>query len=146
MVYTKTRPQATPLSDSDSGIAKRPRRPTPPERASGSVLLGSYIRDQRTRVGLSLEDVSILSGGKITVPYLSGIERGRRYPSPQTLQVIADVLEIPTTDLERLDTRPPIRKIKNMCQDEPELGIVFRRLVEDTTSPKELLMKLREVG
>jgi transcriptional regulator with XRE-family HTH domain len=59
--------------------------------------LGTFIRDRRLSLRLSLRRLSDVSG--ISNPYLSQIERGLRKPSAEVLQQIARALVVPTEQL-----------------------------------------------
>jgi transcriptional regulator with XRE-family HTH domain len=54
--------------------------------------VGSFIREQRRSVGLSLRKLASMSG--VSNPYLSQIERGLRRPSADILNGIAKALRI----------------------------------------------------
>ncbi len=54
--------------------------------------LGAFLRQQRTAAGLSVRQLSALTG--ISNPYLSQIERGLRRPSAEILQQIAQGLSL----------------------------------------------------
>jgi transcriptional regulator with XRE-family HTH domain len=54
--------------------------------------VGSFIREQRRSVGLSLRKLASMAG--ISNPYLSQIERGLRRPSADILNGIAKALRI----------------------------------------------------
>lgn len=62
-----------------------------------SVRIGRRIRAQRRSAGLSLEQLSLLSGA--AVPTLSIIERGKRDVKLSTLVSLADALRIDLPDL-----------------------------------------------
>jgi transcriptional regulator with XRE-family HTH domain len=53
--------------------------------------VGSVIRAERKRAGLSQEQLAVISGLDRT--YIGGIERGERNPSVLTLYQIAKVLD-----------------------------------------------------
>lgn len=60
-------------------------------------IIGGKIREYRKNSGLSLEELSILSGS--TVPTLSYIERGKRNWKLSTLVSLASALRIKPSDL-----------------------------------------------
>ena len=66
-----------------------------------SVRIGRRIRTQRKSAGLSLEQLSLLSGA--AVPTLSIIERGKRDVKLSTLVSLADALRIDLPDLFTVD-------------------------------------------
>lgn len=59
--------------------------------------IGANLRDRRKSLGLSLEDLSRLSGS--TVPTLSNIERGKRDVKLSTLVALATALRIEPASL-----------------------------------------------
>ncbi|MGK2957360.1 MAG: helix-turn-helix domain-containing protein [Acidimicrobiales bacterium] len=59
--------------------------------------LGSFIREQRQDVRMSLRKLSEVAG--ISNPYLSQIERGLRKPSAEILQQIAKALSLSSETL-----------------------------------------------
>jgi transcriptional regulator with XRE-family HTH domain len=71
--------------------------------------IGQTLRSRRKELGLSLEDLSRLSGA--TVPTLSNIERGKRDVKLSTLVNLAsalrfDLAELFTDDTAETDTEP----------------------------------------
>lgn len=72
-----------------------------------SVRIGRRIRAQRKSAGLSLEQLSLLSGA--AVPTLSIVERGKRDVKLSTLVSLADALRIDLADLFTVDgTEDPL--------------------------------------
>ena len=67
--------------------------------------LGRTLRDRRKSLGLSLEDLSRLSGP--TVPTLSHIERGKRDVKLSTLITLTKALRIEMPDLFIEKDKPP---------------------------------------
>ena len=67
------------------------------EEAARREELGTFIRDRRHGLRLSLRRLSEESG--ISNPYLSQIERGLRKPSAEVLRQIARALAVPTEQL-----------------------------------------------
>ena len=59
--------------------------------------LGSRIRELRQLKDVTLKDVSDVT--KLSVSYLSDVERGRTLPSIETLQKLAVYFEISLTDI-----------------------------------------------
>ena len=77
--------------------------------------IGAHIRTRRKHLGLSLEDLSRLSGS--TVPTLSHIERGTRDVKLSTLVAIAVALR---TDLpELIAETPPVQKTRHTPEARP---------------------------
>ena len=71
-----------------------------PDVAHWVILIGTRIRERRKDLGLTLEDLSMLSGS--TVPTLSLIERGKRDVKLSTLIALAAALR---TELPALFAR-----------------------------------------
>lgn len=95
--------------------------------------LGSFIRDQRKQVGLSLRKLSDQAG--ISNPYLSQIERGLRKPSAEILQSIAKALQISSETLYVragiLDEKTDVDTVSAILQD-PYLTDPQKRSLVDT--------------
>ena len=95
--------------------------------------LGQRIRELRQERDLSLRDL----GEKLGTPtnptspaFLSDLENGRRFPSPEMLSKLAQVLETTEEDLNSYDQRPPSRDIQDLVERNPQFGFAFRRVVE----------------
>lgn len=61
------------------------------------MLLGARIKELRKRAGLSQDQLAEKVG--IEAKYLSRIEVGKRYPSLETLEHIADALQVEMKEL-----------------------------------------------
>lgn len=59
--------------------------------------VGAVIRRERRERALTLK--ALATRAIISVVYLGEIERGKKYPSPVTLERLADALELTTSDL-----------------------------------------------
>ena len=62
------------------------------ESATGSNLLGAFIRAQRQMANLSLRELSAMT--EVSNPYLSQVERGLSEPSARVLKSIAQALNL----------------------------------------------------
>ena len=60
-------------------------------------LLGAAIRQRRTFLRISQEELAVRSGLQRT--YLSDVERGARNPSIKTIEKIAQALQVPVVKL-----------------------------------------------
>lgn len=67
------------------------------ETPQWAAKLGDRLRQRRKSLGLSLEDLSRLSGS--TVPTLSNIERGKRDVKLSTLVSLAGALRVDLSEL-----------------------------------------------
>jgi len=103
---------------------------------------GERIRELREARDLSLREFGAKLGGK-TAAFLSDIELGRRYPSPELLADMAKVLKTTVDDLKNYDSRPPVQELKRLTDEDPAYGLAFRRLVEKDISPEELMRFLK---
>lgn len=103
------------------------------------VTLGDKIKELRMAKGLSLRSLA----GKVqkSPPFVSDIELGRRYPSDEVLQSIAQVLEVSFDELKTLDTRSSLDDLKRLAQRDPEWGLAFRAVANkaESLSPKDFL-------
>ncbi|WP_432564927.1 helix-turn-helix domain-containing protein [Kineococcus sp. SYSU DK003] len=59
--------------------------------------LGTVLRAERTAQHRTLADVALAA--KVSLPYLSEVERGRKEPSSEVLAAICSALELPLADL-----------------------------------------------
>lgn len=62
--------------------------------------VGTVVRRERRERGLTLKQLA--ARAILSVVYLGEIERGKKYPSPVTLERLADALELSTPDLLEL--------------------------------------------
>ncbi len=99
--------------------------------------LGERIRELREEKDLSLRELA----KKINVspPFLSDVELGKRFPSDDNLALIAAELGTSLEVLKQYDTRPPIEEMKRKAAKNPELGVLFRKMVD---MPPEEIRKL----
>lgn len=90
--------------------------------------LGQTVRDLRDKMDLSLRELA--GKVKVSAPFLSDVELGRRYPSDDVLRKIADELKTSFEGLKKLDTRAAYADIKRLMQTDPQAGFAFRTVVE----------------
>lgn len=83
-------PAAPPAPSSASSSASRPE---PPLR----VLVGAILRGHRERQGRTLRDVA--EDARVSVPYLSEVERGRKEASSEVLSAVCRALGLGLVDL-----------------------------------------------
>jgi transcriptional regulator with XRE-family HTH domain len=62
-------------------------------------MLGDVLRDKRTRRGLTLREVS--AEARVSLGYISEIERGQKEASSELLASLCDALEVPLSDVLR---------------------------------------------
>ena len=73
--------------------------------------LGTFIRRTRDEKDISLREFARRVG--VSAAFASDIELGRRFPSDDMLERIAEVLDSELTTLRKLDTRAPIAAGRN---------------------------------
>ena len=94
--------------------------------------LGQKIRELRGDLKLSLRELA--EKVKITPPFLSDIELGRRNPSEETLRALATALNTTYEDLLSYDQRPLIETIKARSNSDPRYGRLMREFIERHTT------------
>ncbi len=62
-------------------------------------LLGDVLRDKRTQRGLTLREVS--AEDRVSLGYISEIERGQKEASSELLYSLCDALDVPLSDVLR---------------------------------------------
>lgn len=110
--------------------------------------MGQRLRELREHAGLSLREVA--KAAKISAPFLSDVELGRRFPTNETLNLIAQKLRASADDLKKHDHRSSLADLKRLAEGSPSLGAAVRALVDEVQSGKltleELATKLRRAG
>lgn len=86
-------PVAPPARPARTARPARSARPEPPLR----VLVGAILRRHRERQGRTLRDVA--EDARVSVPYLSEIERGRKEASSEVLGAVCRALGLGLVDL-----------------------------------------------
>src|SRR6478735_333023 len=102
MPHVAAAPPARPAAP-----AAPPARPAPPALAAGPaaarpepplrVLVGAVLRRHRERQGRTLRDVA--DAARVSVPYLSEVERGRKEASSEVLGAVCRALGLRLVDL-----------------------------------------------
>ena len=93
---------------------------------------GQNIRRLREAAGISLRELARAT--KVSAPFLSDVELGRRFPNDETLSSIAKRLRVGLTDLKEYDTRSAVSDLKKMADQTPSLGAAFRAMVDKVKS------------
>ena len=113
-----------------------------------AATMGQRLRELRDRAGFSLREVA--KAAKISAPFLCDVELGRRFPTNETLALIAQKLHASADDLKKHDHRSALADLKRLAEGSPSLGAAVRALVGQVQSgnltPDELAAKLRRVG
>ena len=117
-------------------------------KADLAATMGQRLRELRERAGLSLREVA--KAAKISAPFLSDVELGRRFPANETLALIAQKLRASADDLKKHDHRSALADLKRLAEGSPRLGAALRALVDQVQSgnqtPDQLAAKLSKVG
>ena len=105
--------------------------------------LGERIRELREGQDISLREFA--KKLKVTAPFWSDVELGRRYPSDKVLAKAAKELKVEFDDLKQYyDARPVGHELKRIATSNPALGLALRRVVNESVSPDDLLKFLNK--
>lgn len=99
--------------------------------------LGERIRELREKHDWSGRELA--KKLKVSAPFLSDIELGRRYPSDEVLERLASFLETTPDDLKKYDARPPVQELKRIAANNPAMGFALRKVIDQEVSPEQLL-------
>jgi len=99
--------------------------------------LGQHLRDLRKRHRISLRQVA--AKARITAPYLSDIELGRRHPSDRVLADLARVLRTPVDELRQHDPKALLREIEERMAKEDGFAEALRCVLRRWNTAEELL-------
>jgi transcriptional regulator with XRE-family HTH domain len=99
--------------------------------------LGERIRELREKRDWSGRELA--KKLKVSAPFLSDIELGRRFPSDDVLDRLASFLETTADDLKKYDARPPVQELKRIAANNPAMGFALRRVIDQGVSPEQLL-------
>jgi transcriptional regulator with XRE-family HTH domain len=106
--------------------------------------LGSIIRKQRNRLGLTLTDLAAKSG--VSVSHLGRIENAQRYPSTSVLRKIAKPLCLDENELFNLAGYLPSERIKTADLEKDkllaEIDILTNRVTADINRIKVIIWGL----
>jgi transcriptional regulator with XRE-family HTH domain len=97
---------------------------------------GERIRELREQHDFSLREVA--KELKVSAPFLSDIELGRRHPSKDVLDRLASILKTTPEDLRKYDARPPVQELRRIAANNPAMGFALRGVVDDGVSAEEL--------
>lgn len=110
--------------------------------------LGEHIRELREKQDCSVRELA--KRLKVSAPFLSDIELGRRHPSDDVLERLAVELKTKSDDLRKYDTRPPVQELKRLAASDPAMGFALRKVVDkvidEDVSAEELLEFLNRRG
>lgn len=104
--------------------------------------LGERIRELREERDLSGRELA--KKIRVSAPFLSDVELGRRHPSDDVLQAIASVLGTTLEELKKHDARPPVQELKRLAATDPAMGFALRKVVDEGVSADELMEFLKQ--
>src|ERR1700739_4138294 len=99
--------------------------------------LGERIRELRENGDFSVRELA--KKLRVSAPFLSDVELGRRHPSDEVLGRLATALDTTTDDLKKHDARPPVQELRRMAATDPVMGFALRKMVDDGVDAKELM-------
>ncbi len=102
---------------------------------------GERIRELREQQDLSVRELA--KRLKVSAPFLSDIELGRRHPSEDVLERLAGALNTTAEELRKFDARPPVQELKRISAHNPAMGFALRKVVDEGVNPDELLEFLK---
>jgi transcriptional regulator with XRE-family HTH domain len=99
--------------------------------------LGEHLRELREKNHVSLR--ALASRVRITAPYLSDIELGRRHPSDRVLTDLARALRTSVDDLRRHDPRALMHDIQQRLDHDVGFAPALRRLLSRCATSDDLV-------
>jgi transcriptional regulator with XRE-family HTH domain len=99
--------------------------------------LGEHLRELREKNHVSLR--ALASRVRITAPYLSDIELGRRHPSDRVLTDLARALRTTVDDLRRHDPRALMHDIQQRLDHDVGFAPALRRLLSRCATSDDLV-------
>lgn len=108
-----------------------------------TLTFGEKIRKLREDLDFSLRTVAEKIG--VSAAFLSDVELGRRFPSADTLKLLAKELKVSAEELSRYDLRSEAENIRKMMFSDPAAGVAFRTLAEKMkkgATPEEIMKLL----
>ena len=108
-----------------------------------NLTFGEKIRQLREGLDLSLREVA--SKIDVSAAFLSDVELGRRFPSADTLTLLAKELRVSAEELQKYDFRDEAESIRKMMFADPVAGLAFRTVAEKIKkglTAEEILKKL----
>lgn len=113
--------------------------------------LGQLLRELRQRANLSLRDLGEklkdpATNTPVSAAFLSDIENGRRFPSEDMIDKIAEALNCDAMELRKSDPRGPVREIQDLSTMNAKYAFAFRRAVDfvlgKKLSPEEFIRRV----
>jgi len=106
--------------------------------------LGERIRELREKQDLSVRELARQL--RVSAPFLSDVELGRRHPSDDVLQRLAIQLKTTADELRQHDSRLPVQELKRIAASNPAMGFALRKVVDEDVDPQTLLDFLKHHG
>jgi transcriptional regulator with XRE-family HTH domain len=106
--------------------------------------LGEYIRELREKIDISVRELA--RQVNVSAAFLSDVELGRRHPSDEVMERLADCLGSTLEELQKYDARPPVQELKRITANDPAMGFALRRVVDEGVTAKDLLEFLNRHG
>ena len=103
--------------------------------------LGERIRELREDRDISGRELA--KKIKVSAPFLSDVELGRRHPSDDVLKTIASLLGTTLEELKKHDARAPVQELRRMAASDPAMGFALRKVVDGGVTADELLEFLK---
>jgi transcriptional regulator with XRE-family HTH domain len=110
-----------------------------------TTAFGSKLREEREKKDISLRELAKKIG--VSGAFLSDIELGRRFPSQDKIELLANEIGIPVGELSQYDFRDEADIIRKMMFADPNAGMAFRTLKEKISNgenPQTILERLAE--
>ena len=92
------------------------------------LTFGEKIRQLREAKDASLREIA--ASIKVSAAFLSDVELGRRFPSEDTLVLLAGKLGVEADELRKYDFREEAENIRKMMFSDPDAGMAFRTVAE----------------
>jgi transcriptional regulator with XRE-family HTH domain len=113
--------------------------------------LGQRVRELRQKADMALRDLGEKlkdpeTGTHVSAAFLSDIENGRRFPSDDLIDRMAEVLGADADELRKCDPRGPAREIQDLAVMNARYAFAFRRAVDfvqdHNLSPEEFIRRV----
>jgi transcriptional regulator with XRE-family HTH domain len=113
--------------------------------------LGQLLREKRQNADLSLRDLGEklkdpVTNTPVSAAFLSDIENGRRFPSDDMIEKLAEVLDADAGELRRCDPRGPAKEMQDLATMNAKYAFAFRRAVDfvqdQALSPDEFVRRV----
>lgn len=107
---------------------------------------GQAVKELRLKAGFSLRELAEKT--KVTAPFLSDVELGRRFPSEEKLSELAKALGVDAAELKKYDFRETAAEVKKFLEQNPAYGFAFRTALNQAqdkgVSPEDLVKRIKK--